>query len=61
VPSLSTDVKLSFLMGKYVNLAEDALLLGVVKQIIEKEKALPIESIEFVIQFSKHGLLNESL
>jgi midasin (ATPase involved in ribosome maturation) len=42
VPSLSIDVKLSFLMGKYANMAEDGLLLGVVKQILEKEKTLPI-------------------
>ena len=34
VPSLSADVKLSFLMGKYGILAEDSLLLGVVRQII---------------------------
>jgi midasin (ATPase involved in ribosome maturation) len=61
IPHVTLDVKLGYLFSKYRSLSANERIVSLIRRLLEQQADISIENIEFIIQFSENGLLNESL
>ena len=61
IPQVHSDMQMSYLTQKYPYLSTDQPLSQLVLQLLEEQKSIMIEQLEFIVQLGKIGLLQQAL